>query len=101
MKRMNTATRWGTTWHGMTSLAHCWKPREVNRARLEYIRSKGDVNKGESINLNHRSHFVAMEFNTHKVDGFFAALDALKMLLSCLAVEAGRSHGGGSCSHGQ
>ena len=80
------------------------EPREVNRARLEYIRSKGDVNKGDSTNLNHRSRFVAMEFNTQKVDGFFAALDALKMLLSCLAVEAWRRHGeggGGSCGHGQ
>ena len=80
------------------------EPREVKRARLEYIRSKGDVNKGDSINLNHQNRFVAMEFNTQKVDGFVAHLEALKMLLSCLAVEAGRSHGGGgggSCSHGQ
>ena len=53
-----------------------------------------DVNKGDSINTNHRSRFVAMEFNTSKVDGLFAStppLEALKMLISCAATQAGDS----------
>ena len=54
------------------------EPREVNRTRLEYIRSEGDVNKGGSINLNQRSRFVAMEFNTQKVDGVLRSLGGIE-----------------------
>ena len=93
-------------------------PKEVQRARLkeiEYIHRKGvyqrklrqdalkkgikilrtrwvDVNKGDSINTNHQSRFVEMELNTSKFDGLFASappLEALKMLISCAATQAG------------
>ena len=68
---------------------------EMRRARLkeiEFIHKKGvhtkisrtdairkgirilrtrwvDVNKGDRVNTNHRSRFVAMEFNNQRIDG--------------------------------
>ena len=44
-----------------------------------------DINKGDDINTNYRSRFVAREINTHKRDDLFAAtppLEALKIILS-------------------
>ena len=107
-----------SAWDDVTGAA--LDPKEVQRAclkEIEYIHRKGvyqkirrqdalkkgikilrtrwvDVNKGDSINTNHRSRFVAMEFNTSKVDGLFAStlpLEALKMLISCAATQAGDS----------
>ena len=86
-------------------------PREVSKARLKELRyindksvykkmprreavSKGirilktkwiDTNTGDLEHPNYRSRFVAMEFNTHRMDGLFAStppLEALKLLLS-------------------
>ena len=107
-----------SAWDDVTGAA--LDPKEVQRARLEeieYIHRKGvyqrirrqdalkkgikilrtrwvDVNKGDSINTNHRGRFVAMAFNTSKVDGLFAStppLEALKVLISCAATQAGDS----------
>ena len=86
-------------------------PKEVQRARLkemQYINSKQvyrkvlradakrrgipilrtrwvDIDKGDDHEHNYRSRFVAMEFNTQKVNGLYAStppLEALKLLIS-------------------
>ena len=86
-------------------------PREVQRARLkemQYIQNKQlyrkisradvkrdgiqilrtrwvDIGKGDEHEHNYRSRFVAMEFNTQKINGLYAStppLEALKLLIS-------------------
>ena len=41
--------------------------RGIRTLRTRWV----DVNKGDAVNTNHRSRFVAMEFNAHRIDGLF------------------------------
>ena len=100
---------YGMAWDDLTGAT--LDPREVSKARLKELRyindksvykkiprseavSKGirilktkriDINKGDLEHPNYRSRFVAMEFNTHRMNGLFAStppLEALKLLVS-------------------
>ena len=96
---------YGMAWDDLTGAT--LDPREVSKARLKELRyindksvykkistseavSKGNCNlKTKWIknleHTNYRSRFVAVEFNTHRMDGLFTStppLEALKLLVS-------------------
>ena len=56
-------------------------PREIRILKTKWI----DTDKRDLEHSNYRSRFVAMEFNTHRMDGLFAStppLEVLKLFVS-------------------
>ena len=110
---------YGMAWDDLTGAN--LDPRGVSKARLKelgYISDKSvykkitsseavskgirilkmkwiDIDKGDLEHPNYRSRFVAMEFNTHWMDGPFAStppLEALKLLVSDAATVDSMAH---------